>query len=75
MSQLRERMNEIPKDKPVYVHCRSSQRSYNALCALKGKGYKNIVNIMGSFLGISVYEYFNDITQKRKPIVTKYNFR
>ncbi|UTC93976.1 FAD-dependent oxidoreductase [Treponema denticola] len=75
LSQLRERMNEIPKDKPVYVHCRSSQRSYNALCALKGKGYKNIVNIMGSFLGISVYEYFNDITQKRKPIVTKYNFR
>ena len=57
LSQLRERMNEIPKDKPVYVHCRSSQRSYNALCALKGKGYKNIVNIMGSFLGISLYEY------------------
>ena len=75
LSQLRERMNEIPKDKPVYVHCRSSQRSYNALCALKGKGYKNIVNIMGSFLGISVYEYFNDLTQNRKPIVTKYNFR
>ena len=75
LSQLRERMNEIPKDKPVYVHCRSSQRSYNALCALKGKGYKNIVNIMGSFLGISLYEYFNDITQNRKPIVTKYNFR
>lgn len=74
LSQLRERMHEIPKDKPVYVHCRSSQRSYNAICAMQGRGYKNVYNIMGSFLGLSVYEYFNDIKNGRKPIVTKYNF-
>ncbi|WP_038175195.1 rhodanese-like domain-containing protein, partial [Treponema pedis] len=29
LSQFRERVKEIPKDKPVYLHCRSSQRSYN----------------------------------------------
>ncbi len=75
LSQLRERMNEIPKDKPVYLHCRSSQRSYNAICALQGNGYKNVYNIMGSFLGLSLYEYFNDIRHNRKPIVTNYNFR
>lgn len=74
LSQLRERMHEIPKDKPVYVHCRSSQRSYNAICAMQGRGYKNVYNIIGSFLGLSVYEYFNDIKNGRKPIVTKYNF-
>ena len=74
LSQLRERMHELPKDKPVYVHCRSSQRSYNAICAMQGRGYKNVYNIMGSFLGLSVYEYFNDIKNGRKPIVTKYNF-
>ena len=74
LSQLRERMHEIPKDKPVYVHCRSGQRSYNAICAMQGRGYKNVYNIMGSFLGLSVYEYFNDIKNGRKPIVTKYNF-
>ena len=74
LSQLRERMHEIPKDKPVYVHCRSSQRSYNAICAMQGRGYKNVYNIMGSFLGLSVYEYFNDVKSGRKPIVTKYNF-
>ncbi len=74
LSQLRGRMHEIPKDKPVYVHCRSSQRSYNAICAMQGRGYKNVYNIMGSFLGLSVYEYFNDIKNGRKPIVTKYNF-
>ena len=74
LSQLRERMNEIPKDVPVYVHCRSSQRSYYALCCLKGNGYDNIINISGSYLGISLYEYFNDQKGNRTPIVTKYNF-
>ena len=74
LSQFRERMKEIPKDKPVYLHCRSSQRSYNAICALQGNGYRNAYNIMGSFLGLSVYEYFNDVKHNRKPIVTKYNF-
>lgn len=75
LSALRERMNEIPKDVPVYVHCRSSQRSYYAVCCLQGYGYDNVVNISGSFLGISFYEYFNDKTTGREPIVTKYNFR
>lgn len=74
LSQFRERMHEIPKDKPVYLHCRSSQRSYNALRALIGNGYTNAYNIQGSFLGISFYEYFNDKTTGRKPIVTDYNF-
>lgn len=74
LSQLRDRMNEIPKHQPVYVHCRSSQRSYNALMALQNSGWDNIWNISGSYLGICLYEYFNDITLGREPIVTTYNF-
>lgn len=75
LSQLRERMEEIPRDIPVYVHCRSSQRSYYAICCLQGNGFTNVYNISGSFLGICLYEYFNDKAQGRTPIVTKYNFR
>lgn len=74
LSQLRERMGEIPADRPVYLHCRSSQRSYNALMALQNSGFNNIWNISGSFLGICLYEYYNDITQGREAIVTAYNF-
>ena len=74
LSQIRKRMDEIPKDRPVYLHCRSAQRSYNALLALQGNGFTNVYNISGSFLGICFYEYFNDKTQNREPIVTKYNF-
>ncbi|MDO4295395.1 MAG: FAD-dependent oxidoreductase [bacterium] len=75
LSQLRERMEEIPRDIPVYLHCRTSQRSYYAISCLQGHGYKNLWNISGSFLGISLYEYFNDKTEGRTPIVTAYNFK
>lgn len=75
LSQLRSRTNEIPKDKPVYLHCRTGQRSYNAVLALQNLGFDNVVNITGSFLGISFYEYYNDQRLKRDKIVTEYNFR
>ncbi len=75
LSQLRQRMQEIPRDIPVYVHCRTGQRSYNAVCCLQGHGYQNLWNISGSFLGASLYEYFNDRTKGREPVVTEYNFK
>ncbi len=74
LSEIRERMSEIPKDKPVYLHCRSSQRSYNAVMALKNSGYDNVINISGSYLGICCYEYYQDKVTGRAKIVTEYNF-
>jgi len=74
LSELRQRVSEIPKDIPVYLHCRTGQRSYNAALALQNLGYTNVYNITGSFLGLSFYEYFNDKTRDREPIVTEYNF-
>ncbi|RAK04027.1 NADPH-dependent 2,4-dienoyl-CoA reductase/sulfur reductase-like enzyme [Halanaerobium saccharolyticum] len=74
LSELRERTDEIPKDRPVYLHCRSGQRSYNACLALQGRDFDNVINISGSYLGICFYEYFLDQTTDRKKIVTEYNF-
>lgn len=74
MSEFRERLSEIPKDEPVVIHCRSGQRCYNMIRALQQRGYNNLYNMDGSFLGVSEYEYFNDVTLDRDPIVTEYNF-
>ena len=74
LSRLRSSITEIPKDKPVYLLCRTGQRSYNAVMALQNLGYDNVYNITGSFLGLSYYEYFNDVTTNREKIVTEYNF-
>jgi NADPH-dependent 2,4-dienoyl-CoA reductase/sulfur reductase-like enzyme/rhodanese-related sulfurtransferase len=74
LSEFRERLDEIPKNKPVYLHCRSSQRSYNAIMALQQMDYDNLFNISGSFLGICCYEYFQDQATGREKIITEYNF-
>lgn len=74
LSELRNRFNEIPKDKDVYIHCRTGQRSYNAVLALQQLGFNNVYNITGSFLALSFYEYFNDKVTGRDSIVTEYNF-
>ncbi|HBR02913.1 MAG TPA: pyridine nucleotide-disulfide oxidoreductase [Ruminiclostridium sp.] len=74
LSEIRDRLDEIPKDKPVYLHCRSGQRSYNAVMALQNLGYDNVFNISGSFLGICCYEYYQDQVTGREKIVTEYNF-
>ncbi len=74
LSQLRERVNEIPKDRLVYLHCRSGQRSYNAVLALQHMGYNNVYNISGGYIALCFNEYFTDKTTGRKPIVTEYDF-
>ena len=74
MAQICECLNEIPKDRPVYVHRKIGQTSYNAVMALQGNGLKNVFNNSCGFLGICCYEYFNDKTKNREPIVTNYSF-
>ena len=40
LDTLREHLDEIPKDKPVFVHCHSGLRSYIACRILSGYGYE-----------------------------------
>lgn len=48
VDELRERLNEIPKGKPVYVICQSGLRSYIASRILEGNGYE-AYNFAGGF--------------------------
>lgn len=74
LSQLRERLDEIPLDVPVYLHCRTGQRSYNAERALRQLGFDQVMNIAGSFLALSWYEFYQDQATGRERILTAYNF-
>lgn len=74
LPDIRKRMDEVPKDKKIFIHCRSSQRSYYALTALRNEGYDKVFNLQGSFLGLSFYEYLDDKRFNRDPILTDYNF-
>jgi len=48
IDELRGRLDEIPKDKPVYVHCHSGLRSYLACRILTGNGY-DCYNLAGGW--------------------------
>jgi len=48
LDSLRQRINEIPKDRPVYVHCHSGLRSYLACRILTGNGY-DCYNLSGGW--------------------------
>lgn len=48
VDSLRERISEIPKDKPVYVHCHTGLRSYIACRILAGCGY-DCFNLAGGW--------------------------
>lgn len=40
--EMEKRFAEVPKDKPVYVHCATGARAEMAYDILKGKGYTNV---------------------------------
>ena len=48
VDNLRERLDEIEKEKPVYVICQSGLRSYISTRILEGNGY-TFYNFSGGF--------------------------
>ncbi len=50
VDDLRNRINEIPKDKNVIIFCKQGLRGYIAYKILKQKGFENIKNLSGGYL-------------------------
>lgn len=51
MGDVMDRVEEIPKDKQVVVHCRSGKRSASVINALEQNfGYTNLYNLNGGIL-------------------------
>lgn len=55
-TELRQRLDEVPRDKPVYTYCRSGFRSYVAYCALKQNGFDDVRFLSG---GMMTYHGFH----------------
>ncbi len=62
MSQLMDRLGEIPKDLPVVVHCKSGSRSCAVVDTLTTRyGYTNLINLTG---GIQAWQAQVDASLK-----------
>jgi Uncharacterized NAD(FAD)-dependent dehydrogenases len=63
VDQLRERMNELPKEKPVYLYCQVGLRGYIAARVLSQNGY-DVYNLSG---GYKTYSTAKEEQQKPTP--------
>lgn len=50
LAELSQNLDKIPRDKTVVVHCRSGQRSQQAILTLQEKGYTQLFNLKGGIL-------------------------
>ncbi len=48
-TEIRERMNEIPKDRPIVINCAIGLRGYLAERMLRQHGFSDIYNLTGGF--------------------------
>ncbi|OZU89988.1 rhodanese-like domain-containing protein [Virgibacillus indicus] len=49
VTQMKQRLIEMRKDKPVYLYCQSGSRSARAAQLLHKKGYEDINQLKGGF--------------------------
>ena len=50
LAQLRDRLAELPRDRPIVTYCQKGQRGYLAACALHGRGFDDVANLRGGYL-------------------------
>ena len=54
-TELRDRLDEVPTERPVYTYCRSGFRSYLAYCLLKQKGFATVRSLSGGMMTFNCY--------------------
>jgi rhodanese-related sulfurtransferase len=50
LDELRDRLQELPRNRKILVYCQKGQRGYLAACALKAYGLDNVTNLSGGFV-------------------------
>ena len=58
VDELRERLEELPGDKTIYVHCAVGFRAHVAVRILKGSGFERAYNVTGGWTSMSLSPHF-----------------
>ena len=57
LTQLRDRLGELPRDRRIVTYCQKGQRGYLAACLLHGRGFENVANLRGGFLQAALWDH------------------
>jgi NADPH-dependent 2,4-dienoyl-CoA reductase/sulfur reductase-like enzyme/rhodanese-related sulfurtransferase len=50
IDEIRSRLNELPKDKNIYIYCEAGLRGYLAQRILRQNGYNSVYNLSGGYI-------------------------
>ncbi len=59
LDELRFRLDEVPRGKPIVVQCRSGARSHIALRILKNLGFSKVKNLTGGYVSVLAHGGFD----------------
>jgi rhodanese-related sulfurtransferase len=59
LDELRFRLDDVPRDRPLVLHCRSGYRSHLALRILKENGWKDLRNLTGGYVMVLAHGGFD----------------
>ena len=62
LEELRDRIDEVPRDKPVITYCKLGQRGYFAERILRQNGYDDVRNLSG---GYETWKQFERVLQSK----------
>lgn len=58
LDYINQKMVELPKEEPVYVHCAGGYRSMIFASILRARGYNNLIDVRGGFAAMKLSERF-----------------
>jgi rhodanese-related sulfurtransferase len=58
LDELRFGLSDVPRDRPLVVHCRSGFRSHLAVRILKENGFKDVKNLTGGYVMVLAHGGF-----------------
>lgn len=69
LDELRERLDEIPKNKKLIIYCRAGQRGYLACRILMQKGFSEVYNLSGGYKTYAIAKhltYYEDLSEEEQ---------
>ncbi len=67
-------IKNLPKNKNIYIYCRTAHRSLDAVTFLVSMGMKNVYNVRGGIIELSYNEFYKDKGNLENSILTNYTF-
>ncbi len=72
VARLRQSLDQVPRDKPIYAYCRVGFRSYLAYRMLKQRGFDRVASLSGGTMTFCSYHGSDICSGQPEPVAISY---